>query len=134
MKHALIEDDEPVRFHINPVEQLSIFIPIVDVGILSHGKFLAEEDPVDEFRIASLRSDRRDGKPLPLCECFEFSLHSDRRAREIAGTMPIQDDSPLHMTSGFKYTIAWDPLVDVRPPLPAVELVITVQMAETITG
>ncbi len=51
MKHALIEDDEPVRFHFAP-NRAALSIPIVDVGILFYGKFWVEEDLVDEFRIA----------------------------------------------------------------------------------
>jgi len=106
MEHALIEDDEPVRFHINQVEHLSIFIPIVDVEIIFHGKFSVEEDLVDEFRAAVLRSD---GVTENSYRCASVSnlafIPIGMRERSLGrcryGTIP-----PLPMTSGFTSILA----------------------------
>ena len=57
MEHPPVEDDEPVRLHVDSVEQFPIVIAIVDIGILFRGKFLTKEDSVDEFSVAILCSD-----------------------------------------------------------------------------
>ena len=46
MKAPPIEDDEPVGFHLDELEQLPIFVAIVDVSILPAGKERVEDHAV----------------------------------------------------------------------------------------
>jgi hypothetical protein len=100
MEHPPVEDDEPVRLHVNSVEQFLIVIAIVDIGILFRGKFWAEEDPIDEFSIAILGSDGVSGTPILLSERLEFDRHPNRYAREPGGTMPVEIVSEQNFVVG----------------------------------